>query len=100
MPRKQSVIIERGTEPNAGIIADLKSGMQSAFWQTLREICEQDLIELDRVVLEDESITPEIREDLRRKRYYLKYFITLPETKIKLLEGKTEMPELDPYQKN
>ena len=83
-----------------GIVAEIKSGIGSPFWRALRSICEDDLRNLDKSILENDNLTLQQREELRKRRSYLKYFIDLPERTINRLSGDSSgVPELDPYPK-
>ena len=85
-------------QPENSLLADIKDGKNGRFWLALRQIIEDEMIDLEAQILEDETLTEQVRNDLRKWRNFLKYFTSLPEKLIDSIEaGKTEPLEFDPY---
>lgn len=86
-------------------VAILKDGKDAPFWQTIKKIVEQEKTDLEREIFDNEMITEKERDDLRRWRNFLQYFLLLPEKCIESLEAKTvadgtdaEGDTADPYE--
>lgn len=86
-------------------VANLKDGLRSPFWFTLKQIVVDEKEKLELEILENEDLTDKQRDDLRRWRNFLVYFIELPEKCIESLESSppkdgTDKPnDGDPYEK-
>ena len=82
------------------LASDMREGMNGRFWTALRSIVEDEIQDIEEKVFEDENLTDKQRDDLRRWRNFLKYFIGIPEEIVKKSEmGKTEEVEFDPFPK-
>lgn len=87
-------------------VANLKDGLKSPFWTTLKGIVEDEKTQLEVEIFENEGLSDKQRDDLRRWRNFLVYFMSLPEKCIESLEaeppkdGMDEPNESDPYEKN
>jgi hypothetical protein len=86
-------------------VAALKDGVNSPFWKTIRKIVDDERKELEYQIFEDEDITEKTRDDLRRWRNFLAYFVDLPQKCIKSLESQDvndgsdrEEDSNDPYE--
>ena len=83
-------------------VASLKDGLSSPFWRTLKQIVVDEKEQLELEILENEGLTEKQRDDLRRWRNFLVYFISLPEKCIASLEQeppKDGTDDGDPYEK-
>lgn len=80
-------------------IALLRSGLSSSFWIFITEVLDLNIEETKRIILEDDSITPEERENWRRWLYYQIQLRDLPENLIGEYDPdrKVEVPSLDVY---
>ena len=79
-------------------IADIVDGMDSAFWVALKGIVSEEMESIEIQVLEQEDLTDKQRDDLRRWRNFLKYFIDLPERIVASVKsGETEPTNYDPF---
>ena len=86
-------------------VAVLKDGRNGIFWQTIRGIVDNERVELEREIMENEDLTDKQRDDLRRWRNFLVYFVDLPEKCIAAIDRApvndgSELPQndSDPYE--
>lgn len=86
---------------NESIIEKLRSGLNSPFHEALREIIKENMADLSRQVLEDDSITDQQRNNLRMWHGFLSWFVELPEKVIQSAENEAEQKptEYDPFPK-
>lgn len=81
-------------------VALFHNGKTSEFWKVLTQILDYNIAETERIILEDDSLTPEQREDWRRWRYYQMELRNLPDTLIKKYnpDDNPVVPNDDPYE--
>ena len=81
-------------------IADLTGGKESRFWLVVKSIIQSNVDFMAKQVLEDEELTDEQRNDIRKWRRYLQNILELPERNIASLgKGATRPTDLDPFYK-
>lgn len=106
MAKKKTVDIKKEVpELENRQVAVLKDGRNGIFWQTIRGIVDNERIELEREIMENEDLTDKQRDDLRRWRNFLVYFVDLPEKCIAAIDRApvndgSELPQndSDPYE--
>ena len=85
-------------------IAILRDGLRGPFWRTIKSIVENEKDDLELDIMENEEISDKQRDELRRWRNFLVYFISLPEKCIESIEkrpindGTEGENEQDPYE--
>ena len=84
-------------------VAILRDGKDSPFWRTIKSIVEDEKSTLEIEIMENEELMDKQRDDLRRWRNFLAYFVSLPEKCIASLESKpvkdgTDEDNSDPYE--
>lgn len=82
------------------MIADLRDGLDSPFWRTLKKITEQNIVDVqaDINAANESDLSNEKLRNLIDWRNFLEHFLTLPESVIESLQqGETEPTNYDPY---
>jgi len=81
-----------------GDLEDIKSLLNFRGWEVLMRIHKENVDNLKERVIQDDEITQETREDLRKWVKYLEYFSDLPQKIIESAEEPISNPlKLDPY---
>lgn len=66
-------------EPTPKQIIDLKDGLKSSFWETLKFFVEDEIKTAESQMFEDENLDEKQRDALRNRRNNLKYVLEMPE---------------------
>lgn len=88
------------TEKRKQAVALIHNGKNSSFWEIISKILDYNIAETERIILEDDSLTPEERENWRRWRYYQLELKNLPDNLIREYnpEENPIVPNPDPYE--
>lgn len=82
-------------DPTLQMIRDLEDGLNSPFWLALKKIIQDEKESLEAQIFEDEELDGDKRDNLRRWRNYLAYFLDLPERMIENMAAPRNQEEPD-----
>lgn len=87
------------SDPTLDMVRDLKMGIESPFWKILKKAVVEEKEDIEEQIFGNEGLSDKQRDDLRRWRNFLVYFMELPE---KMIEAAVppqaqEEPDFEVY---